>query len=780
MEKEAVEDMRDLLRQSSGGADFRIVTRQEADTCRHRIFIGDTQESRNYLKCKKLENEERVYATVGEDIVIVGGGPCGTAYAVYQFLMDTVGFRALHFWGDIILPRHERLELPPLAYDREPAYVNRELNEYAWLLSGCPTAPLAFRRMMMHGPGHYPIRCVTGCHSLNAFIPSGQTLPGRSGPYPPFRDRAYFKSNPDFFGMAADGTRTPNLQLCFSNPDLRRELTNNIVEFIHFKGLDDTHCMIDLGAEDCSGKFCHCPKCADFEQKYGCGGGAFFDYIINEASPYFKTHFPKMKMRVLSYGGRDQTKYPPPPQLLSDGRLPANVVPFLALGTDYSKPMRAPSNADDYRTLQEWGAISREMFLYYYFSTFARPLVSIHLFGNVLRTTQDYRDAAKQNVRYAYNDFQPIFFQLDSGFHCLQYYLMTRLSNEPELDVDNLVTEYTDAIYGAAGQRMRDYFYELEQLGAAETEILVWNPDPRTATYLTPENLVRWQSAYDEMETLVADNANALAHLRCSRINLDLMTMLLWQEIQASGVPNQLDSEAIYSRFTKAANYALDKAFQFLPSGAAFAKDNAASNPVQRELVLGTGRFFHNIAAGGKPLPPAFDAVPLTDIRQVVPVANKELIPEEPEGAFGVALFGESPDGRATYTIVCPAPAIVGQADGEETLPRQQRQFTLVEGGPYTFHYIGRSRLTHAAVVTAPAPAYRMKPHIGGMGGYACAYVGHLFDNSDPNCEWDFYVSNRLKGDKVLTDRIVLVRVRDNRSPLFVEEDKSASLKTGD
>ena len=91
MEKEAVEDMRELLRQSSGGADFRIVSRQEANACRHRIFIGDTQESRNYLKFKKLENEERVYATVGEDIVIVGGGPCGTAYAVYQY-QDVYGY----------------------------------------------------------------------------------------------------------------------------------------------------------------------------------------------------------------------------------------------------------------------------------------------------------------------------------------------------------------------------------------------------------------------------------------------------------------------------------------------------------------------------------------------------------------------------------------------------------------------------------------------------------------------------------------------------------------
>ena len=45
----------------------------------------------NGIDCEKLGEEEWVIRTVGDDLILTGGRPRGTMYAVYEFLEDYVG-----------------------------------------------------------------------------------------------------------------------------------------------------------------------------------------------------------------------------------------------------------------------------------------------------------------------------------------------------------------------------------------------------------------------------------------------------------------------------------------------------------------------------------------------------------------------------------------------------------------------------------------------------------------------------------------------------------------
>ena len=763
-ETNAIADMRDILKESSG-ADFRIIKPAEAGKYTKRIFIGESASARKLTPDrKKASNEERIYFNKGNDIFIYGGGYCGTTLAIYQFLMDKIGFRSLHFWGEAVIPKHKTLTFKSLSYAKEPAYIYRELLEYSWKLSGCPTRYKAFRRMMMHGPGFYSVRTITGCHSFSSFIPSGKIYPGDSQPYAPFKGKAYFKTNPEYFSMDVSGKRTDKQHLCFSNPGLRKTFTENVEIYLKSRKMENTDVMIDFGQSDRGGKFCYCPQCLEFEKKYECGGGAFYNYLIEEASPYFAKKYPKMKIRVLSYGGRDGTNYPPPEHLLPNGKLPKNIVPFLcALGQDYSKPCTHPVNHEDYQSLLRWSKISQNAFVYYYFTTFARPLVSVHMFGNVLRSAQDYVECAKRNIRYAYNDFAVEFFALNAGFYGLQYYLMARLTNDPSIPFDTLIKEYTDSIYGKAAASMRAYFYELEKLGAADDGKLIWNPDPRFAEYLTPANLVRWQKNYDAMEKMVANQPNALNHLRCSRINLDLMTLLLWNEIRISGVKHSMNAETIYKRAVAAINLAHSKYFHELPKNDPNYTANKGYTKAIKERINATAKFFYQIAKGAKPLPPEFKNIPENNIRQVVPIANKDIISFEAEGAFGVTLPGLVPASKVVhYTF----------ADPENKLPRIQKQIKAEPGKPYKMHFLGRTALSRAAWVIVPPHKYRTQQYVGGMNGHAVAHIGHYFDKKAPNQQWDIYVSNRFDNkQQVYTDRIVLIKVTDpSKKPLLAPD----------
>ena len=85
------------IMQKSTGADFRTAASGTPEAAAgKRIFIGDSPEMRNFMKEKEIEKLEREESLVREcdgNLIIVGGGNHGTAYGVYHFLEEEVGYR---------------------------------------------------------------------------------------------------------------------------------------------------------------------------------------------------------------------------------------------------------------------------------------------------------------------------------------------------------------------------------------------------------------------------------------------------------------------------------------------------------------------------------------------------------------------------------------------------------------------------------------------------------------------------------------------------------------
>ena len=77
-------------------------------------------------------------------------------------------------------------------------------------------------------------------------------------------------------------------------------------------------------------------------------------------------------------------------------------------------------------------------------------------------------------------------------------------------------------LFGKAAPLFRKYLYEVEQgcQAMAGTPIRsVYNSF--AFPYLNPENLRRWSRYFDEMETLAADNPDALYHVKLARLSVD-------------------------------------------------------------------------------------------------------------------------------------------------------------------------------------------------------------------------------------------------------------------
>jgi hypothetical protein len=74
----------------------------------------------------KLGPEEWAVRTVGKDLVLTGGRPRGTLYAVYEFLEQDLGCHWLDERTEVV-PSRPTLPLPHLRRTGKPAFRSREV-----------------------------------------------------------------------------------------------------------------------------------------------------------------------------------------------------------------------------------------------------------------------------------------------------------------------------------------------------------------------------------------------------------------------------------------------------------------------------------------------------------------------------------------------------------------------------------------------------------------------------------------------------------------------------
>ena len=753
MELAAVKDMQALLKESSG-ADFAVVEPKDAENHRNRIFVGFSGAMKDAAgEFDEPKIEERVYRSIDGDIFIYGGGQCGTVFAVYQFLEEQLNFKFFHFWGDKKLPSYKDITLKPLDRRFIPSYLLRDTPRQAyWNLAGCPTSNDYFRRIRIHSAGFRPLRHIGtwAPHTYNLLIP-----PLKGMGYEFLKDKAYFETNPEYFPLTENGKREHKGQhRCFSNPALRRTMIENIEKLVQDnKMAKDDFFTLDVSHDDVDVKFCYCRDCEALEAKYKAPGGPLFDFLIEDASPYFKERYPNMKIRFLVYG-RLSTEIPPAKEALKGGRLPDNLLPYIAFITgDFSKPFDKPANKFIYDCLKGWSNISDNLFLYYYPTTHVRIFYHFPVFGNVLRPVTDYKIACENGARYVFNDSDESKLVNNAGFGALQVYLEAKISEDVSLDVNRLVAAYMDGMYGAAAEQMTKYFYELEELGAKDPNFITWNAHPLSVDYLTPANLVRWQKCFDEMERSAEKCPRFLLNVQCARMNLDLMTLLLYPQIQMELPSAGLEPDAIHRRTVKIMHEIMARSYGVDHPGGVSRQVKQKHLDLAKIGLLDTADFYYEFAKGGKPLPREFARIPKQDIRQLPPGVMKIPLPRDKDAAFGGAVVAPVTNGSSSYAY----------GNFSKTVPDDGT-------GTYSCHYLGRTKLTRNAVMYLPSPQGTETPYQGqAVGALGSVYFGQWFDPRNPDQEWDIYISCRFKHQQIHTDRIIIVKASSETMPLFTE-----------
>ncbi len=730
----AVRELTDHLQQSTGAVFSRIAV-EEAGEYPQKIIIGNNAMSRRLLGAETilaLQPDEAMVQVKGDDLLLLGGGAVGTLYAVYSFLENEVGCRWYTAFRDIVVPQHDILEVKEVVRRERPAFAVRSLSTYFYQFR--PDKDLFFfRNRLNNGIGNYPSlpalqnrlpQIGPNSHTVFFFVnPEKEYHPAwKSYPKPPLNN--FFSQHPDFFSMNAEGNRVNNLQLCFSNRELRQTLTSQIEGVINATGYAKG--VVSLDANDVPGAFCHCPKCRGLEEKYSTKAGPLLDYLL-ELCTYLKDNHPGIYVKTLAYR-KNQSEIPP----ANIPKLPDNlIIVFAPIDSNFAVTLDHPSNQDTLANLKRWCDLADRVWVWYYSNPYCadRPP-----FGNIEKMIQDVRLLKEIGI-------DGTFFEHGAGvpegfnFVELQTWLFLKLFQNTAQDTEKLIDEFTDYYYAAAAPLMRSYMQELEILRKEIKIRLPWNPSITMFDYLTTDRILKWQRDFDRMEELTENSAAAQRHVRMCRVSLDIAMLSKWQELVDKHADVILTPGDLQARISR--NFKTEAEFRF-PKPVAAIYQGKLEKHVSQLLLQAEFR--------PKPLPESFSSFSVEDIRQAFPV--KKLV-EDPDAACGVAAaaaWDQLPFDFGLYDNYAAEWDIAEKIESAEVVADQYHSYKL-----------GRTELTPHCLVWFTGRWIITIP------------IEQFYIVGEPFIKWDIYASLKFEGpafgsrdtskeNRIYCDRIILVK----------------------
>ncbi|MDP6357256.1 MAG: alpha-glucuronidase family glycosyl hydrolase, partial [Planctomycetota bacterium] len=215
------------------GATITAAVESQASKETSRIYVGQTAFAAAHgIEFKKLGEEEWIIRTVGNHLILTGGRPRGTLYAVYEFLEDYVGCHWLDRRTEVI-PSRASIRLGKIDVQSKPWFWQRAVHSP----TGCPDDQWDF--MIRNKNYRYDFRGRKDFYPKGAFYrlhgPKKSSVHS-SSQFVNAKD--WFETHPEYFALGRKGKRIPAYdgagpgQLCLTHPDVERLTLEKLREFI--------------------------------------------------------------------------------------------------------------------------------------------------------------------------------------------------------------------------------------------------------------------------------------------------------------------------------------------------------------------------------------------------------------------------------------------------------------------------------------------------------------------------------------------------------------------
>jgi len=440
-----------------------------------------------------------VIETRGPHLILAGGRPRGTLYAVYTFLEDVVGCR---WWSSTVstIPKRPTLQIPELHDRQVPVLEYREPFWYDafngdWAVRNKCNSSAAWLGEARGGKITYK----GFVHTFYSLVP----------PDP------YFKEHPEWFSEI-NGKRThDHAQLCLTNQQLKDFVAQRVIEWL--RESPDTN-IVSVSQNDWGGR-CQCAKCRALEEEEGSPSGPLL-HFVNYVAEQVEKEFPNVAIDTLAY---HYTRKPP-----KHVKPRHNVIVRLcSIECDFARPLAESDTNRSFREdIEGWSKVCNRLYVWDYTTNFAHyimPHPNLRVLGPNIKffTEHGVKGIFEQGAYQSYG----------AEMAELRAWVLAKLLWNPDRDPEALIDEFLAGYYEDAAGPIRRY------LNMMHDEVLKTNYylgcfSPVTSSFLNLDTIMRADKLFDEAEAAVADKPDVLFRVKVARMPIMYVKAMRWFDFQ--------------------------------------------------------------------------------------------------------------------------------------------------------------------------------------------------------------------------------------------------------
>ena len=276
----AAEELRDFTEKTTGVKLPNVVADVTSTSLPAKAIVLEVADGKDDADGFRLKAEDGRLRVIGEN-------GRGVLYGVYELLERYAGCRWYAPWHTVV-PKRERFEVPSdLDAAERPAFLAREVHWYDVLKHPEFAARLRLNaRAWCRTEAKYggePWRFGGGldiCHTFEKLMPA----------------KEFFDAHPEYFSMVCGARIGKNSQLCLTNPDVLRIVTERVLERIR----KDPDARFFGVSQNDNSKRCTCPECKAVDDEEGSPAGTVVRFV-NAVAEAVEREFPSKVIETLAY-----------------------------------------------------------------------------------------------------------------------------------------------------------------------------------------------------------------------------------------------------------------------------------------------------------------------------------------------------------------------------------------------------------------------------------------------------------------------------------------------
>lgn len=445
-----------------------------SDSASETVFLVGDMDGMSSGCARSLGEDAYTVKTLGEKIVLRGGSPRATLYAVYHLLEKHLGC-GFCVPGDDTVPARDSIVIDDIDDEEEPVFKHRAMlnfpfeperalkeidwfakNRINWAHPG-PNGPEPWekydaRKTVMPAYVARGLRIIWGGHTFLTWVPAGK----------------YYEEHPEYFALIGGERKKAELfsgALCVSNPEVAKVVAESIIEFLRKNPEIEA---VDLWMND-TRDWCECDECnalegkndyTRFEKVFNAGGKApsrsraYFTFV-NRVARLVKKHNSRVMISALAYACCNEP---------ADLEIEENVlVGFAPILRSWQEPLTKKGILENEAcngAIRSWKEKTRNFFVYEYYNHYdSNPLSDIPI--TITRMAEELRYYLSLGIDKISNE--------DVGWRQLAAYAYARLVWDPSLETEGIINDFCNRYYGSAAPVMKEFWSLQEEKDDWET-----------------------------------------------------------------------------------------------------------------------------------------------------------------------------------------------------------------------------------------------------------------------------------------------------------------------